>query len=321
MVLAPAAASCIHVAEAMRYPVPHPIPYQGSKRRLAPAILSFVSKGRFRRMLEPFAGSAAVTLASAQASICDEFVVADILKPLAALWTEVIEHPESLSDAYRKLWQSQFKSNSIDRYNEIRAEFNRTQNPAMLLFLLARCVKNAVRFNPSGQFNQSADKRRTGTHPDTMEKEIAGAHKLLSGRCRVICGDFRSVVSEVRQDDIVYMDPPYQGTTEGRDSRYFQGVPRDAIIELLHHLNERRVQFILSYDGHCGDKRYGRPLPRSLNAQRVLLNVGRSSQATLNGGSAETVESVYLSAGLALQSPPSGPMLLGHFEPQMPLLT
>lgn len=272
-------------------------------------------------MIEPFAGSAAVTLASAQASICDEFVIADILGPLAALWTEVIQRPEPLSDAYRKLWQSQFKGNPTDRYNEIRADFNRSQNPAMLLFLLARCVKNAVRFNPSGQFNQSADKRRTGTHPDTMEKEIAGAHKLLSGRCRVVCGDFRSILSEVRQDDIVYMDPPYQGTTEGRDSRYFQGVPRNAVIELLRYLNERQVQFILSYDGHCGGKTYGRPLPSSLNAQRVLLNVGRSSQATLNGGSAETVESVYLSAGLALQSPPSEPMFLEHFEPQMPLLT
>jgi DNA adenine methylase len=304
----------------MRYPVPHPIPYQGSKRRLAPAILSFVPKGRFKRMVEPFAGSAAVTLASAQRNVCEEFVIADVLKPLAALWTEVIERPEALSDAYRKLWQSQFKGNSIDRYNEIRAEFNRTQSPAMLLFLLARCVKNAVRFNPSGQFNQSADKRRRGTHPDTMEKEIAGAHRLLAGRCRVICGDFRAVLGEVRHDDIVYMDPPYQGTTEGRDSRYFQGVPRHAIVKLLEYLNEKRVQFILSYDGQCGDKTYGKPLPSNLNAQRVLLNAGRSSQATLNGGSAETVESVYLSAGMALKNAPSEPMLLEDFEPQMPLL-
>ncbi len=304
----------------MRYSVPHPIPYQGSKRRLAAAILSFVPKGRFRRMVEPFAGSAAVTLASAQGNVCEEFVIADVLKPLAALWTEVIERPEALSDAYRKLWKSQFKGNSVDRYNEIRAEFNRTQSPAMLLFLLARCVKNAVRFNPSGQFNQSADKRRSGTHPDTMEKEIAGAHRLLSGRCRVICGDFRAVLAEVRQDDIVYMDPPYQGTSEGRDSRYFQGVPRHAIVEMLKYLSEKRVQFVLSYDGHCGDKTYGKPLPSNLNAQRVLLNVGRSSQATLNGGSAETVESVYLSAGVALQTAPSGPMLLENFGPQMPLL-
>ena len=303
----------------MRYLVPHPIPYQGSKRRLAPAILSFIPKGRFKRMIEPFAGSAAITLAAAQANLCNEFVIGDALRPLADLRTEVIERPEPLSRAYRKLWESQFEGHVIDRYNDIRAEFNRKQSPAMLLFLLARCVKNAVRFNPSGQFNQSADKRRTGTHPDTMTVEITGAHRLLSGRCTVIGADFRDVVANAQQSDIVYLDPPYQGTSEGRDSRYFQGVPRNAIIALLKELNERRVQYVLSYDGHCGNKVYGEALPASLNAQRVLLNAGRSSQATLNGNSAETVESVYLSAGLSLQNLPSEPMLLEHFDAQLPL--
>ncbi|MGC2111083.1 MAG: DNA adenine methylase [Candidatus Korobacteraceae bacterium] len=303
----------------MRYSVPHPIPYQGSKRRLAPAILSFVPKGRFRRMVEPFAGSAAITLAAAKSGLCDEFVISDALRPLANLWTEVIEHPEQLSVAYRELWQSQFEGNAIDRYNDIRAEFNRKQNPAMLLFLLARCVKNAVRFNPSGQFNQSADKRRTGTHPDTMHVELTGAHHLLRGRCKVMCRDFRALLAEAQKDDVVYLDPPYQGTTEGRDSRYFQGVPREAIIRLLEVLNERGVQYILSYDGHCGSKTYGKPLPANLNAQRVLLNVGRSSQATLNGESFETVESIYLSAGLSLEELPSEPMLLEHFDAQIPL--
>jgi DNA adenine methylase len=303
----------------MRYSVPHPIPYQGSKRRLAPAILSFIPKVRFKRMIEPFAGSAAITLATAHADICEQFVIADALRPLADLWTEIIERPETLSHAYRKLWESQFEGHLIDRYNDIRAEFNRKPKPALLLFLLARCVKNAVRFNPSGQFNQSADKRRTGTHPDTMENEITRANRVLNGRCRVVCADFRTVLAQAQQDDIVYMDPPYQGTSEGRDSRYFQGVPRRAIVKVLEDLNERNVQYVLSYDGHCGNKTYGEPLPASLNAQRVLLNVGRSSQATLNGKSAETVESVYLSAGLSLQHLPNEPMLLEHFDAQIPL--
>jgi DNA adenine methylase len=303
----------------MRFAVPHPIPYQGSKRRLAPAILSFVAPGRFRRLVEPFAGSAAITLAAAKASLSDEFVIADVLRPLTDLWTEVLERPRVLSEGYRELWNSQFKGDPAERFNEIRAEFNRNHDPAKLLFLLARCVKNAVRFSSSGQFNQSPDRRRTGTHPDTMEEEIAGAHRLLRGRCRVVCGDFRTVLRDVQPDDIIYMDPPYQGTSEGRDSRYFQGVPREAIIELLAFLNQSNVQYILSYDGHCGAKTYGEPLPAFLNAQRVLLNVGRSSQATLNGVSAITLESVYLSPALALPDVPNEPMRLEDFAAQMQL--
>lgn len=303
----------------MRYPVPHPIPYQGSKRRLAPAILSFIPKARFKRMIEPFAGSSAITLAAAQANLCENFIISDALRPLAALWTEVLERPEPLTRSYREIWESQFAGHLIDRYNDIRAEFNRTHNPAMLLFLLARCVKNAVRFNPSGQFNQSADKRRTGTHPGTMAAEITRAHELLKGRCAVLGEDFRAVLAHAQSDDIAYLDPPYQGTSEGRDSRYFQGVTRQAIIALLEQLNDKGVQFVLSYDGHCGNRVYGEPLPASLNAQRVLLNVGRSSQATLNGESAETVESVYLSAGLAMRHLPNEPLPLEHFDAQIPL--
>lgn len=70
----------------MRFEVPHPIPYQGSKRQLAPAILSFVPRGRFNRLIEPFAGSAAITLASAAKNLFNEFVIADVLFPLTEIW-------------------------------------------------------------------------------------------------------------------------------------------------------------------------------------------------------------------------------------------
>jgi DNA adenine methylase len=92
------------------------------------------------------------------------------------------------------------------------------------------------------------------------------------------------------------------------------------MIELLALLNDKGVEYILSYDGHCGTKIYGTPLPAHLNAQRVLLNVGRSSQATLSGVSADTVESIYLSGGLAVPGVPNEAMLLESFAPQMRLL-
>jgi len=74
----------------MRFGIPHPIPYQGSKRLLAPAILSFVPKNRFKRLIEPFAGSAAVTLAAAHNQMFEEYVIADLLKPLTGIWQEIL---------------------------------------------------------------------------------------------------------------------------------------------------------------------------------------------------------------------------------------
>ncbi|MBZ5567739.1 MAG: DNA adenine methylase [Acidobacteriia bacterium] len=305
----------------MRFETPHPIPYQGSKRLLAPAILSFVPPQRFRRLVEPFAGSAAITLAAAQKNLFREYVIADILKPLTDIWRAILNEPSRLSAAYRELWESQLRGDPIDRFNAIRNQFNCDHDPAKLLFLLARCVKNAVRFSTAGQFNQSADKRRRGTHPDTMGKEIEGAHRVLSGRCEVVCGDFRSVLSSATDTDLIYMDPPYQGTSEGRDRRYINGVARSSMVKQLEDLTARRIEYLLSYDGHCGGKTYGEALPAHLNAHRVLLEVGRSSQATLNGKEDVTVESVYLSPGLADQSHPTRPVPLKQFGAQAALFS
>ncbi len=277
----------------MRFSVPHPIPYQGSKRRLAVAILSHIRARHYRRLIEPFAGSAAVTLAAAQKGIFSSYVIGDVLEPLIQLWQTVIENPGRIADQYEALWLQE-RANPIGAYYEIRREFNKDNDPAKLLYLLARCVKNAVRFNPSGEFNQSPDKRRKGTRPPTMKAELFAAHRLLKGKCRAISTDFLPLIQQAQQDDFFYLDPPYQGTSEGRDLRYIAGVSRQRMIEALAILNEKRVPFVLSYDGYCGNRKYGEPLPETI-AHRILLDVGRSSQATLNGNHDVTLESLYVS--------------------------
>jgi DNA adenine methylase len=174
-------------------------------------------------------------------------------------------------------------------------------------------VKNAVRFNPAGEFNQSPDKRRTGTRPETMRKELVGAHRLLQGKTEAVCADFLGLVQKSVPGDFFYLDPPYQGTSDGRDSRYIDGVTRSRIIEGLNVLNERGNPFVLSYDGLCGDRTYGDRLPNNL-ASRVLLDVGRSSQATLNGEVHITIESLYISHNLVPAAQDETVMKLREFE-------
>lgn len=298
----------------MRYSVPHPIPYQGSKRRLAGAILSHIEAGSRQRLVEPFAGSAAVTLAAATHTKFPRFLIGDSLEPLVSLWGRILRNPESVASEYRTLWRRERKK-PIEEFYLIRSEFNADRDPVKLLYLLARCVKNAVRFNPDGDFNQSPDKRRTGTHPDTMEKELLAASRVLGGKTETVCGDFLGVMDDAQDGDFFYLDPPYQGTSEGRDSRYIGGVTRDRLIEGLELLNRKSVPFILSYDGSCGNRTYGDRLPNEL-ATRILLDVGRSSQATLNGCDHVTVESLYISHNIAPAAADNSLMDLRDFDPQ-----
>lgn len=298
----------------MRYLVPHPIPYQGSKRRLAAAILSLIPAGQYTRLIEPFAGSAAITLAAASRKYFSSYVIGDALEPLIHLWAAVITDPTEVAKEYDNLWNRERKK-PIEAYYDIRSEFNIDREPAKLLYLLARCVKNAVRFNPAGQFNQSPDKRRTGTRPALMKAELFAAHRVLAGATQAVHGDFLSLFSSATEGDFFYLDPPYQGTSGGRDQRYISGVSRDQMIEALGILNAKGIPFILSYDGSCGERHYGSPLPETV-AHRLALDVGRSSQATLNGRADVTIESLYVSHLLPSTHKLSTTLSLGEFDEQ-----
>jgi len=135
-------------------------------------------------------------------------------------------------------------------------------------------------------------------HPDRMRRNIEGAAGLLAGRAEVHAADFADVLADAGADDLVYLDPPYQGVSGGRDPRYVAGVDLPRLVDQLEELNRRQVRYLLSFDGRTGEKQYGAPLPRALGLRRVLLAAGRSSQATLSGRVADTVESLYLSPAL-----------------------
>lgn len=276
--------------------VPHPIPYQGSKRHLAQTILRYLPSDSYR-LVEPFAGSAALSLAAASTRHIERFVLNDINIPLMMLWNQIINQPEHLAKYYEQLWQAQ-QGRERRYYDLVRMRFNRTHQPYYFLYLLARCVKAAVRYNANGEFNQSPDNRRKGRQPTAMRSDIQKASALLKGKAQLHVGDYRSVLAQVMPGDVVYLDPPYQGVCANRDPRYIEGIKGDEFITELEHLNQRQIAFILSYDGRTGNKTFGRPLPVSLDLLQIELNAGRSSQATLLGREVITYESLYLSPAL-----------------------
>ncbi|AUI68084.1 Dam family site-specific DNA-(adenine-N6)-methyltransferase [Beggiatoa leptomitoformis] len=191
--------------------LPHPIPYQGSKRSLAIHILQYFPS-HISRLIEPFAGSAAITIASAFYSKATNFVVNDINEPLTQLLNQIINNPSLMIKLYQDIWQGQHGGNKEAYYYEIRNKFNETKKPEYLLFLLAKCVKAAVRYNAQGDFNQSPDKRRLGRNPQVMKDDILNVSQLLKNRVSIFSEDYTNILSRVTTDDLVYMDPPYQGT-------------------------------------------------------------------------------------------------------------
>ena len=276
--------------------LPHPIPYQGSKRNIAGQILRCFPDG-FHRLMEPFAGSAAISIASAFYLKAHKFIINDINEPLIIMWNEIINNPTQIIKKYYDIWNGQI-GNEEAYYYHIRAKFNDTKSPEYLLFLLAKCVKAAVRYNAVGEFNQSPDKRRLGRNPQMMKEDILRVSHLLKNKVDLYSTDYSDILDKATEDDLIYMDPPYQGTGINGGFNYAGNVDFDDFIISLYNLNKKNIPFILSFDGRTENKTYGRSIPDDLDFTKIEINTGRSTQATLLNRKEYTYEAIYLSSSL-----------------------
>jgi len=295
--------------------LPHPIPYQGSKRNIADEILKYFPKN-FETLIEPFAGSAAISIASASSYKANKFIINDVNKPLMALWGNIINDPNAIIKSYYDIWNEQL-GNEEKHYYHIREKFNQTQEPQYLLFLLAKCVKAAVRYNADGKFNQSPDNRRLGKNPQLMRSDILSVSGLLVNKTKIYSGDYRHILENATTNDLIYMDPPYQGTGLNGGFNYAGNIEFNEFVMALAELNDRAIPYILSYDGRTGNKTYGTPLPTNLNLTKMEFNAGRSSQATLLNRKEYTYEAIYLSP--ALTNVIHLDEIIQHFDQQLEL--
>ena len=280
---------------------PHIVQYQGSKRLLAPQIIQYMPS-KFNRLIEPFSGMAAITIATAKGNRAMQYHINDINEPIVRILDMAINRPTMLVDKYSNLWNSQFSYDEghIEHFFNVRNRFNNGEQTAEnMLYLIARCVKGSVRYGKNGNFNQSLDKRRHGTNPKNMSENIYAISSILKGKTVFSSYDYRTVLETAKQGDLVYLDPPYQGVTNAKDNRYLCGIDFEEFSKSIATLDKKGIDYIISYDGECGNKSYGKKLPKDLNCTQYFLNAGISTQATLLGRKSITFESLYVSNGIA----------------------
>jgi DNA adenine methylase len=189
---------------------PHIVQYQGSKRLLAPQILQHMPH-KFNRLIEPFSGMAAITIAVAAENRANLYYINDLNVQIVELLKYAILNPNALIQQYSDIWNEQFDypTGHLEHYYNIRDRYNSgEQSPGIMLYLLARCVKGAVRYGRNGNFNQSPDKRRNGSNPKNVAVNISQVSHLLKDRIEFSAMDYRDVFYETKPCDLVYMDPP-----------------------------------------------------------------------------------------------------------------
>lgn len=176
--------------------------WAGAKTKLVAAIRA-AAAFEPQRVIEPFVGSGAVALNLG----CSRNVLADANPDLIGVYAALQEDGESFIRACEALFSPETNRASV--YYALREEFNATSDTrrkACLFVYLNRHGYNGLcRYNGRGGFNVPFGRYVQPRLPRTAMESFAA----LLQKCTLRCDDFRTVLADAGEADLVYCDPPY----------------------------------------------------------------------------------------------------------------
>ncbi len=182
--------------------------WAGNKTAIMPHLKKHLPAGP--RLVEPFAGSCAVMMETDYPS----YLVADINPDLINLYNTIKRGPELLIAIAKAFFN---KNNTAEDYYLIRKEFNGSRDwgadwqAAMFLYLNRHCYRGVCRYNKKGLFNSPYGHYKKPYFP---EAEIL-AFEEKAQRATFICAGYEETLAQLLPGDVIYCDPPYDGTFDG----------------------------------------------------------------------------------------------------------
>lgn len=175
--------------------------WAGNKFRVLDRILPLLPPGR--RLIEPFAGSAAVFLNTDYRSCVLNDTNQDLIQLYRVLRAEGADFVR-----YASRWFSR-ENNTAERYYALRERFNNAVEPrlksALFLYLNRHGYNGLCRYNATGQFNVPFGRYKRPYFP---AQELLNFHRC-SAHATFKCEHFLKVMNTARRGDVIYCDPPY----------------------------------------------------------------------------------------------------------------
>lgn len=176
--------------------------WAGGKSKLTAFIDEHIPNKNRTRLIEPFAGSAAVSLALE----FDAYLINDSNPDLINLFVSIQAEADFI-DYAKSLFTDQ--NNQETRYYELREQFNQSQNTleksALFIYLNRHAFNGLCRYNSKGQFNVPFGRYK---RPHFPEAELLG-FRQKSAKMTFSCKDFQNTMLLACEQDMIYCDPPY----------------------------------------------------------------------------------------------------------------
>lgn len=175
--------------------------WAGNKYRVIDRIVDMLPPGT--RLVEPFAGSAAVFLNTSY----KRYLLTDTNSDLIQLYKLVKNEGDAFIDYASKYFRPRY--NNADSYYRLREKFNAlddlVEKSALFIYLNRHGYNGLCRYNKSGIYNVPFGKYKKPYFPDKEMRAFHARSRYASFKVQ----DFAMTLRNARKGDVVYCDPPY----------------------------------------------------------------------------------------------------------------
>lgn len=252
--------------------------WAGNKTAIMPELIKHLPAGP--RLVEPFAGSCAVMMATDY----PHYLVADINPDLINLYKHIAFDCEKFISNAKGFFVS---TNSAESYYNIRQDFNHSAETTdfwkaiFFLYLNRHGYRGLCRYNLSGHFNVPYGNYKNPYFPEDEIRTFAEKAQ----RATFICASYDETLALLQTGDIVYCDPPYDGTFSGYHTAGFTEDDQYHLASILERRSSEGHPVIVSNS----DTSLTRSLYRNFTRHRITAKRSMGVAASDSKSAAEII--------------------------------
>jgi len=289
------------------------IKWTGSKRKQAPEIVNNFPK-EINTYYECFLGGGSVLhellnrIYSGEIK-CKKIICCDINPDLIGIWNMLKNNRQELFDYYVSQYNEIIRrGEEAKKITDVSAEITKAMGTLyyenrdkmnslpvgckerikLFYWITRTCFNGLIRYNPKGKFNASYHvAARNGVSPTELKKTFDAWGKVIDNvDIEFYCKNYDEVISNAKEGDVIYMDPPYENVT----GMYFAGTFNNkSMFDIIRNLTKNNVKVFMSYDGKSGSTDYtSDSVPSDLFVRHIYVNSGHSSFKKLKSKSVGT---------------------------------
>lgn len=223
--------------------------WAGGKSQLLPEIETEIKRaGRFDTYYEPFVGGGAVLFDL----LPQKAVINDYNEELVNAYRTIRDDLPDLLAELSKLHNSKddfYKIRAWDREPDY-ANLSKAKKAARFIYLIKTCFNSLYRVNRKGYFNTPYGHKRTIQIVD-QDNLTAISQYLNNNEIAITSGDFAKVLTQVKPNSLVYLDPPYVPLTATASFTSYTSVgfnksDQECLAQSCQHLDRIGAKFIAS---------------------------------------------------------------------------